>query len=130
MLNSNRVRLLLIWSGLWRVGAFGHGNPEPYFLGKKWTLEKERLAKAATPIIRSKNTIIFKGISFNGKIGCREPPFRDIDLVFNVSFDRWRGIMLYNWKYYISPIAMYIKGRAFRLLISEITQKYPISTAF
>jgi single-stranded-DNA-specific exonuclease RecJ len=74
---------------------FGPGNPEPRFVGKKWFLErKKEVGKRLQHLQLSlkKNDLNYSGISFNGKSRLPEmDPFREIDFVFNISFDRWRG---------------------------------------
>ncbi len=74
---------------------FGHGNPEPRFIGKKWFLEKKREVGKRLQHLQlglKKNDQNFSGISFNGKSRLPEAePFREIDFAFNISFDRWRG---------------------------------------
>jgi single-stranded-DNA-specific exonuclease len=74
---------------------FGPGNPEPCFFGKKWFLEKKREVGKRLQHLQlnlKKNDQGFYGISFNGKSRLPEADlFREIDLAFNISFDRWRG---------------------------------------
>jgi len=111
-----------------KLEPFGHGNPEPYFLGKKWTLEKKREVGKRQQHLQlglKKYDYFFKGISFNGKN--RLPGallFRDIDLVFNVSFDRWRGNNALQLEVLHFSYCDVYKGKGISLVDKrEITQK-------
>ncbi|RJX26045.1 MAG: single-stranded-DNA-specific exonuclease RecJ [Dethiobacter sp.] len=74
---------------------FGFGNQRPVFYGEDWLLEKKREVGNQQQHLQlglQKNNKYFSGISFNGKK--KLPPltlFREVDLVFSLSFDRWRG---------------------------------------
>jgi len=82
-------------SALEALEPHGFGNPRPVFLGKGWLLEKKRGVGKNQRHLQlglKKEAHFFEGISFNGK---RRLPqldaFREIDLVFTVSFNQWRG---------------------------------------
>ncbi len=74
---------------------FGHGNPRPFFLGTNWSLEHKRevgKGKNHLQLQVKKNGKLFRGICFNGKTRLEEADLlREMDLVFSLSFDRWRG---------------------------------------
>lgn len=103
-----------------KLEPFGHGNPEPYFLGKKWVLDRKREVGKRQQHLQlglKKNDYTFNGISFNGKN--RLPGaalFRDIDLVFNVSFDRWRGNDALQLKVLHFSYCDVYKGKGFSLV--------------
>jgi single-stranded-DNA-specific exonuclease RecJ len=74
---------------------FGFGNPPPLFYGEGWVLaQKWEVGKGGQHLrfTLNKNNHHFSGICFNGK--SKLPPvsiFREVDFLFTVSFDRWRG---------------------------------------
>jgi len=74
---------------------FGYGNPRPFFLGTNWSLEHKKevgKGKKHLQLQVKKNGKLFRGICFNGKTRLEEADLlREMDLVFSVSFDRWRG---------------------------------------
>ena len=83
-------------------------------LGKNGSLKgKKEVGKRLQHLQLSlKNDLNYSGISFNGKSRLPEmDPFREIDFVFNISFDRWREMMHYSWKYFIFLIVMNSPGK-------------------
>lgn len=74
---------------------FGYGNPRPVFAGENWSLvrvkEVGQNGRHLQLGMRVKD-FFFRGISFNGKSVlplCKL--LRIINILFSVSFDRWRG---------------------------------------
>ncbi len=74
---------------------FGQGNPRPIFAGENWSLVRVREVGQGGRHLQlgmQVNNFSFRAISFNGKNNlplCQL--FRKINILFSVSFDRWRG---------------------------------------
>ncbi len=78
-----------------KLAPYGNGNPQPFFLGSRWFLEQKRevgKAKNHLQLKVKKGDRLFQAICFNGKTKLQHADLlREMDLVFSLTFDRWRG---------------------------------------
>lgn len=78
-----------------RLEPFGEGNPHPVFAGENWSLASVKEVGQDGRHLQLRlqvNNCFFRGISFGGKNNlplCKL--YRKINVLFSVSFDRWRG---------------------------------------
>lgn len=78
-----------------QLEPFGQGNPRPLFAGEDWSLARVREIGQGGRHLQlgmEKDNFFFRGISFNGKNKlplCK--PYRKVNILFSLSFDRWRG---------------------------------------